>query len=127
MLLAPCIIELQVPARPFQVRIGEVNARGRARTTGGGVDRGAGRVAEEIQEAFTRSPLPDQRARRPMIEEQSGIEIVSEVDEKLQSALVDRDQLLLAGTSLVLVATPCAASSTQVNVIESNSKQLRQD
>ena len=96
----------EIGPRPVEVGVGEVDARGLGRASGGGVHRKAAGVAEEVEEPLSCRLVANQRPRDPVVEEQSRIDVVGEVAVEGEAPFVNRDHCLSFGQFLVLLSRP---------------------
>src|ERR1700681_4842199 len=114
-------VELEVLRRPVQIAIGQVDTDRAAHAAAGGVDRGARRIAEQIQKPRTTRPFTQSRPCQAMIEEQAGVEIVVEIHQKLEAALFDGEYALFGaghrrgGAALLCLRAALAAAQPQMN------------
>ncbi|MNH39713.1 hypothetical protein D3C79_1009240 [compost metagenome] len=68
-------------------------------------------VAEQIEEALAGRLFLDTHAHRPVVEEQTGVEVVGEVHQQLHATLVDLDELALCRLALVLLGAALALAA----------------
>ena len=74
-------VECEIAPCPRQVAGGQVDAGGSGGIAGSGLDRGCAGVGEQIQKPLSRRQAPDKPANLPMVEEQTGIHSIMEVDQ----------------------------------------------
>src|SRR5262249_28891224 len=94
----------EIALGPIQISARQVYRRAHACSASRGIDRGGARVCKEIQKALAVRKLPKARARRPMVQEQAGVEIVIEVHAQSESALFHDVEAELLGDFLILTA-----------------------
>src|SRR5262249_45017662 len=82
----------EVARGPIEVGLGEIDAGGLERAAGGRVDADAAGVAEQVEKALAARQLAHARARRPVVEEQAGVEVVPQVDVEHKAALADLEE-----------------------------------
>ena len=109
-------------ACPLEVCSGHVHARGRERTARRSVHAGAAGVAEEVQEPRAVGHLAEHVTGRTVIEEQTGVDVVREVD--LEEQAVFAHDAACAGSSeaVVLLGSPLPASLLHEHVFRSHAE-----
>ena len=100
----------EVPPRPVEVGVGEIDARRLEGTPRGGMDREAAGVAEEIEAAPPVGLPSDQRPRLAVVEEETGVEVVGEVDLEAEPSFPHGQHRLTVADLLVLPARALAAA-----------------
>jgi len=95
MFVAVETIEREVTVGPFQKARGEVHGRRCGRSAFGRRDRGRSGVAEEVEKALALRSFPKPLAGEAVIEKQSRVNRVREIDEKAQIAFPDFQKLTI--------------------------------
>ncbi|MNZ16763.1 hypothetical protein D3C78_337430 [compost metagenome] len=72
---------------------------------------GGGGVAEQVEEALTGRFTLNAQAHRTVIEEQAGVQVISEVDQQFDAALLHLQELALGALALVLAGTGLALAA----------------
>ena len=67
-------------------------------------------IAEQIEKVPATGLSPQPRAERPMVEKQTGIQIVMQIDQHLDPTLPDNNPLMGGLQALILVAPSLAQS-----------------
>ena len=116
MLFAGEAVQLQVLARPVEIGVGEVDRERFPGTSRGRVDSGRARVAEQIEKALVLGLTAQAQAHGPMVEEEPRIEVVGEVHQKAQAALLDFVEGAFVAKFFVLPMPPLALAHLEVDI-----------
>lgn len=116
MLLAREAVQLQVPARPVEVGVREIDRHRFPGAARDGVDRGRARVTEQIEEALAFGLRADQLPHGSMVEEEARVEVVGEVHEEAEASLTDFVEGSLVAEFLVLSVSSLALTHLEVDV-----------
>ena len=114
-------VDLHVLVGPFKVVGICIDAYGGKSSAGCGMDRGAGSVAEQVQESFIAAHRLDHLSDRSVVEEEASIKIVGEVDKELVAVLVCDEEVRGTAFLCVLVGAflNLAALNEDVVVVDS--------
>ena len=77
------------------------------------MDAGGAGVAEEIEEVPARRQFADQAADQAVVQEEAGVEVVLEIDQKPEAPLLDLEEAALAVQAFVLLLAALAAAHAQ--------------
>src|SRR6185312_9568731 len=105
-------------------RLRQVDARGFHRPARRGVHADAAGVAEQIEETPTLCQLSHARTQRAVIEKQTGIEVIVQVDEELQSALTYLQKLAAFVQPAVLFAALATPALLERDMFARNTQRL---
>src|SRR5256884_4948790 len=119
-------VESEIALPPLEVGPGQVDRGGVRRAARGGVDRGGTGVGKQVQEALAARCLPQPGARRALIEEQSGVEIILKVHPESQASFGDDVEASLLVHFVVLLPAPGAASRAHTDALGRNARRARQ-
>ena len=96
-------VQPQVTLSPLQVGTRHINRRGATRTAQSGMNAGTAGVGEQVKEILTFTHLAQHAARNTVIEEQTGIKIVCQVDPQARVVLAYLNEFTLLIHLLILV------------------------
>ena len=94
-------VERQVGLGPGEIGFGDVDRGGGGGPAHGGIDRGGPGVGEQVEKGLALGQLPQAGPGDPVVEEQAGVQIIGEIDQKTAAALMHLVQG--AGSRLFLV------------------------
>ena len=81
-------VQHEIVVRPIEIGVRQIDAHAAACAAGGGVDRCAARITEQIEKIRILGPLAQHLPDDAMIEKQARIQVIAEVDPKLESAFL---------------------------------------
>ena len=119
-------VQRQILRRPFQIRRRQIHAGGLRGAPDGGVHAGRAGVGEKIQETRALRFAGDAQAQRPMVEEQSGVEIVEQVHAQLRAAFAHDDELVAPVHAPVLAASLRARTRLRDHLLARQGEDLAQ-
>src|SRR5215472_7757839 len=85
------LIEAQILRRPIEIGVRQIDAHARSGAACGRIDTRSTRVAEQIEKAGAGRALANQRPGQSVIEKQTRVEMMLEVDPEAQSPLLDHE------------------------------------
>ena len=91
------------------------------------MDAGGAGVAEKIEEVPACRQFTDQVADQAVVQEEPSVEIVLEIDQKLEALLLDLEEAPLAVQAFVLLLAALAATHTQKEALAGNTQHLGDD
>ena len=109
-------VERQVVLGPIEIGARQVNTDGSFCAAGGRIDGEGTGVGKQIQKHFVLGGFANHLTRAAVIQEESGVDVISKVDQKLQSPFVNHFSLMCFGDLGVLRLASLSSAAFEIDV-----------